>query len=227
MSGPGRRKVFDHLTRFALRLLGGKIRRGPAKGLRFYGGDTAGYVLGASEPAVQQALVDHLPAGGVFYDVGANIGFLTVLACRLVGPGGEVHCFEPVEQTLEQLRRNLDANGFVASIHEIALSDREGETAMVADGPLGRARLGEGRLRVRTARLDDLDLPQPTVIKIDVEGAESLVLRGMPELMRRHKPILIIEIHAEQDQPVRELLDAAGYTVRAINDDGMPHLLAR
>jgi FkbM family methyltransferase len=226
MNGPQRRKAFDALTRLALRLLGGKIRGGPAKGLRFRGGDTAGYVLGASEPQVQMILVSHLRTGGVFYDIGANIGFLSVLGCRLVGPTGEVHCFEPLEENLRALRWNLDANGFTAVVHPLALSDSAGEASMVTDGPLGRAHFGNGTATVPTARLDDLQLRPPTVVKIDVEGAESLVLSGMRQILAEHKPVVLVEIHPGQGAPVRSLLIDAGYELDALEDGGMPHLLA-
>src|SRR4051812_20188627 len=69
MNSPRRRRLFDALTRIAVRALGGRIRRGPAKGLRFQGGDTAGYLLGASEPHTQRVLVDYLRPGDVFFDI--------------------------------------------------------------------------------------------------------------------------------------------------------------
>jgi FkbM family methyltransferase len=230
MRGPRRRRLYDALNGAARRRLGGRIRSGPAAGLRFAGGDTAGYLLGFSEPAVQQALVDHLHAGGVLYDVGANAGFVSVLGCRLVGPTGEVHCFEPVPENLAVLRRNLAANGFAqAVVHPLAVSDRDGEVAMVADGPTITARIdAAGGLLVPSARLDGLGLPPPTVVKIDVEGAESRVLAGMRGVLERDRPVIVVEIHGDEEAPVREILASAGYRdVVALADAGMSHLLAR
>ena len=80
---------------------------GPAAGLRVRGGDTLlGYVFGYSETSVQQTLVNYLAPGSVFYDIGANVGFFSVLGCRLVGPTGQVHCFEPIAENVALLRRN-------------------------------------------------------------------------------------------------------------------------
>lgn len=235
MKGPRRQRVFNLATKTARSALDGKIRRGPAAGLRFSGGDTAGYVLGMSEPAVQQALVDHLHPGAVFFDVGANIGFMTVLACRLAGPTGQVHCFEPLLVNLAQLRANLDANGFSAHIHEVALSDSPGQVEMAYSENLGRAHFADDgadnsdrTMTVPTVRLDDLDLPAPTLVKIDVEGAEGHVLRGMGRILREHRPVVLVELHPGHEDEARELLRDAGYTLRELDDaGGMPHVLAR
>ena len=74
-----------------------RIASGPPAGSLFSGGDTAGYVLGASEPAVLKQLVERLRAGSVFYDVGANIGFMSLLGSKLVGDTGVVIAFESLE----------------------------------------------------------------------------------------------------------------------------------
>jgi hypothetical protein len=110
MAGPARLRVHGLITGVGQRALGPRIRSGPAVGLRFEGGDTLGYLLGLSEPLVQQALVAHLRVGSVFYDVGSHAGFEALLGCRLVGPEGQVHCFEPVPDNMAILRQNIAAN---------------------------------------------------------------------------------------------------------------------
>jgi len=202
---------------------------GPARGLAFTGGGTPGYVLGLSERAVQNALSDHLKPGGVFFDVGAHAGFLSVLACRLVGTGGQVHSFEPAPESVTMLRRNLDANGFTnATIHEVALADRDGTAGMSHTKHAITARLADdGDFTVPLARADSLGLPAPTVVKIDVEGAECLVLEGMTEQLSSSHPVVIVEIHAGNRERVRARLTALGYAVTQLDDDGgMPHLIA-
>src|SRR5690348_10959182 len=99
MRGPRSRRI---LRVFGARLQGAlssRILRGPMSGLYFAGGDTPGYLLGATEPGVQRIFLDVLRPGDVVFDVGANIGYLTLLACTLVGPNGHVHCFEPVRES--------------------------------------------------------------------------------------------------------------------------------
>ena len=197
------------------------------------GGDTAGYLMGASEPAVQKLLLECLNPGDVFYDIGANVGYFSLLACKLVGDYGEVHCFEPLPENAAILRANLAANGFSNfTVHECALSDDSGNaTLVVADLPgqaaLARERAGGRALTVATVRLDDLELPLPTLVKIDVEGAEDRVLTGMRQTLARARPAIVVEIHADRREPVLALLRSAGYDSTDLDDaGGMQHVLA-
>jgi FkbM family methyltransferase len=209
------------------------IQRGPASGLRFRGGK-AGYLLGASEPAVQEALVQYLGPGDVLYDVGANVGYMSVLGARLVGPRGRVECFEPLPSNVELLRENLDTNKFTNfAIHEFAASDHDGQARMsLGDG----LRIGNGQI-VETAdhttievpihRLDGLKLRPPQLVKIDVEGVELAVLRGMTNILEASRPKIIVELHGVDDDEVERFLRAAGYEPRQLDDGGgMRHLLA-
>jgi FkbM family methyltransferase len=228
MEGPRRRRIYEQLNQNVPLILGNRVRRGHGAGLRFAGGDTVGYLLGVSEPEVQQVLADCLVPGAVLYDVGAHAGFMTLIACRLVGPTGHVHAFEPIPANIETIRRNLAANRFGnATLHELALSDVDGPARM-ATGPRNiTAHIADtGETMVTAARCDALDLDPPTMVKIDVEGAESRVLAGMKETLRRHRPVVVVEIHGEQREPVELVLTQSGYRIQPLNGDGMPHLLA-
>ena len=79
---------------------------------------------------------------------------------------------------------------------------------------------------MKVVTLDELALPAARLVKIDVEGAECKVLRGMASVMREHRPTLIIEIHDEQGPSVEAILRESGYRTEVLNDDGMRHLLA-
>lgn len=234
MRGKIRHRIFSYVNSVVRGNGVVRIERGPLAGCLFAGGDTAGYVLGASEPAVQKQLLEHLRAGSVFFDVGANIGFMTLLGSRLVGDAGTVVAFEPLSENRELLERNLQANGRSNYlVVPLALSDECGTAEMVLDHGGGRAgfmgveREGHKLLEVETATLDSLDLPAPDVVKIDVEGAEARVLGGMRRLLREHGPVLIVEIHGEQETPVREVLAEVGYQGGIIDaGNGMQHLLA-
>ena len=228
MSGRRRRRVYDSLNHQLPRVLGTRVRRGPAAGLRFTGGDHVGYLLGVSEPAVQDALVRYLNPGSVMFDVGANAGFLTLLGCRLVGSSGQVHAFEPIAANADVLRANLTRNEFTnATIHQVALADTSGEVRMAIETRRGTSAIrARGETVVSAARADDLRLPPPTLVKIDVEGAERSVLDGMRGILAEHRPVLVIEVHGDQRRPVEQFLDQAGYAYSVLNADGMPHLLA-
>src|SRR5205085_2724142 len=89
------------------------VRRGHLAGLRLgAAGSSAGYLMGSTEPAVQDALVEWLRPGMSFYDVGANVGFFTVLAARLVARSGTVVALEPVARNRAVLERNIALNAF-------------------------------------------------------------------------------------------------------------------
>jgi FkbM family methyltransferase len=168
---------------------------------------------GVWEADVMKLLRATLPAGGVFVDVGANVGFHAVLASQLVGPRGRVIAVEPAPWTLQLLRANLWRSGSDATVLPVAASDAPGTVHLALD-PEHRsgARIAEdGGVAVEAARLDDL-LPDLTVdvLKVDVEGAEPLVLRGARALIERSPgPVVVVEFrdepHASGESPAEVL----------------------
>jgi precorrin-6B methylase 2 len=90
-------------------------------------GANAGYALGTSEPEIQDVFAEHVRHGGVVWDIGANIGFYSLIASRLVGEDGKVFAFEPLPANLDAIARNIALNG-VENIEVVglALSDRVG-----------------------------------------------------------------------------------------------------
>src|SRR5712691_602322 len=89
------------------------IQRGAGKGLRFNAGPSnIGFILGNADPDVQNALQTLVHPGDVIYDVGANVGFFTVIAARLTGPSGRVVAFEPIDENRHVLEANARSNGF-------------------------------------------------------------------------------------------------------------------
>ena len=106
------RRSFGLIARL-FRKQDGIIAKGLGKGLRFNAGNSnGGYLLGTSEPDVQEALAKLLKPGMVFFDIGANVGYLTILAARLVGPSGSVVAFDPVPDHAACIRRNAAMNRF-------------------------------------------------------------------------------------------------------------------
>lgn len=89
----------------------GTIRRGPGAGLRIDAtGTNPGYLLGTADHQEQMWLADHLKPGQTFYDIGANIGFFTLVGAKLVGARGAVVAFEPLPENVRQLERNVAIN---------------------------------------------------------------------------------------------------------------------
>jgi len=148
-----------------------------------------------------------LTPGQVFWDVGANIGYFTLLAAVRLENTGEVVAFEPQAAAWEQLTMNLSLNFFtqVRTI-QAAVTDRAGEACLyAADGRAdGRANLfqaGCGQTacqQVQTLTLDgwraDTGAAGPDFIKLDVEGAELAALRGARETLASCAPLLLVEI---------------------------------
>jgi FkbM family methyltransferase len=184
----------------------------------------SGYWLGIHEPEIQKVLAAHLKLGGVFYDIGANAGFFTLLASKLVGPAGAAFAFEPLPQNADVLAEQLSLNGLPANwLVRAAVGDRGGSVSFAPTDNTSTAGIvtdaGSGSISVQMITLDEfvIDHPPPTFLKIDVEGAEGLVIAGAAEVIRRHRPAMLVEVHspaaAEATLPV---LKAAGYHVTAL-----------
>ena len=193
-----------------LRNQDGIIQHGVGKGLLFNVGSAhAGYLLGTSEPAVQSALKTLVRPGAVVYDIGSNVGFLAMIAARLVGPSGRVLAFEPLPENFERLKHNAGLNHFDnIQAFNLALADYDGAASFLTSrectwGKLasvqGTVGAESGRREVNVACLDSIAererLPAPDLIKIDVEGAEVEVLEGAKMTIQKSRPILMIELH--------------------------------
>ncbi|WP_425259342.1 FkbM family methyltransferase [Rubrivivax sp. RP6-9] len=177
------------------------------------------------------ALLAHLlRPGDVVVDVGANIGFVSLAAVRLVGPGGHVHAFEPNPVLVRRLRKSIAHNDIRnLSVTTVALGAQRGIVRLVAGAHHGTTRItvgdeAPGQPCVKLERGDDLlrdKLPAhvPVLVKIDVEGAELGVLQGMPDLLRRPRTRFYVELgdtHARRfgssAAEVFALFRAHGYT---------------
>lgn len=221
------------------------IASGPAKGMLI---DVAGsrptYVLGKAEPEIQSFLAEHIRPGDVVLDVGANVGFFTLMAAALTGPSGHVVAFEPSPKNATALRANLAANRLTTvQVVEAAVAAEEGQCTLHMNESNQEASLvnalGHESITVQTVTVDSemrrLGLA-PNVIKIDVEGAEDDVIRGMRSTLEEARPTIVCEMHVgipQLDDPVPATLKAAGYQVAWLEPevvDGIefwaPHLVA-
>ena len=145
-----------------------------------------------------------LKEGDCFLDIGANIGDVGLSATVFVGLSGQVHFFEPQPHICNYIRKSIRINHFNnAYVHEIALSDREGECLLsVPLDNVGAASLEPKSddvahtLRVRTCNASEyfgkIGLPRIKAIKLDVEGHEEKVLAGAYEFLEPNRPVAVI-----------------------------------
>ncbi|TCH99798.1 FkbM family methyltransferase [Roseococcus sp. SYP-B2431] len=169
-------------------------------------------LYGTYEIATVRAVRQILRPGDVVVDIGANIGYFSIRFSQLVGPGGSVFSFEPVPTTRARLLRNIAENGCGnVTVCPVALMDRAASVTIFeteSHGVAGLRELSENTTAhpVEGVRLDDyLSPPKPVrLIKIDVEGAERLVLQGGEGLIARDRPHIVLE----KDAPA---LKAFGY----------------
>jgi FkbM family methyltransferase len=188
------------------------------------------YWLGTYEPELQAALADLVQPGMVAYDVGANIGYISLLLARRVGAQGKVYAFEALPANLERLRANLALNELGQNAFVIPAAVVEGEHQVrflvgpsggmgKAEGSAGRADVTySGEVDVEGLSLDgfvfDRGNPAPQVVKIDIEGGEVLALPGMRRLLEQRRPILLMELHGpEAAQAAWEILSSRGYRI--------------
>jgi FkbM family methyltransferase len=201
------------------------------------------YAEGRYEPPIQRVLSLHLQPGSIFYDVGAHIGIVSMFGAQLVGTNGFVFAFEADPDNARRIEENLSRN----SLRQIRVIP----TAVWSSG--GRIRFerasaqssrnqgaiatdltasGEKFVEVEAVALDEFvrENPLPTLIKIDVEGAEADVLRGSEEVFARAKPVLICEVHhGKAAEDVTRWLLGKGYVFEWLEEQPQfpRHLLAR
>lgn len=213
----------------------GIVQRGAAKGLKFNAGAArnAGFLLGTYEPEVQRIYTSLIKPGMTVYDVGANVGFLSMLAAKLTGPGGKVVCFEPLPSNADLIEHNAALNSYEnVSVRREALGSCD-ETVpfhVSADSGWGRlARTGSEppnelmeTIDVPVCRLDQTirraQLPAPDLIKIDIEGAETEMLAGAREVLLHYRPALLIELHGT-NEGVHGILTELNYRSRVLGLD--------
>lgn len=202
-----------------------KIVRGLASGYRICVSpvDHLGYLIGTSEPHLQGIIREYVAAGDTVYDIGANIGYVSLSLAKSVGPSGRVIAFEPVPKSVDYFRESVKINHLTnVQLMECAASDRCGEAVIRIAENLSTASLvwhrknpSATQLTIRTVQIDQLvesgDLSCPRFVKIDVEGSEGSVLKGMERTVAAAKPVLFIECSEAGRETTWTLLRDLGY----------------
>jgi FkbM family methyltransferase len=184
-----------------------RILGGLASGYRIYvsPADHLSYLLGTDEPHLQKAIRQYISAGDTVYDIGANVGYVSLSLAKHVGPRGRVIAFEPIPQNIAAFRKNIAINAIDnVRLLEYAASDSAGEALIrLAENPSTASLVwhrndsSATEVSIHTVSIDELvgsgDLVHPKFVKIDVEGAEGLVLQGMRRTIAAARPVLFVE----------------------------------
>ena len=195
------------------------------------------HTRGPLEPGVYKLFQKMVRPGMTVVDVGANVGLYTLLAARLLQGKGRIFSFEPTPAIFHLLRENVRLNGFaetgVVRLHELALSDHAGDASLYTDrldsthNSLFPESSQTEEMRIRTAPLDDVLGVDAALdfVKIDAEGSEPLVLRGMERLICGNRGIRIVMEFApghvgragRNPADVLEEILSVGFLIRAID----------
>ena len=210
-------------------------------------------IRGIYEPLETRLAQELIRPGGCAVDVGANIGYYTLLLARGVGPRGRVYAFEPEPQNFSLLEKNVRSNGYAnVQLERKAASDTTGSLQLfVSRENQGDHRVyaspteSRGSVHIRAVRLDDYfrdEFPEIDLLKMDIQGAEGHALLGMSEMLRCRPPRAILtefwplglKRAGSEAARILQLLEARGYRLHLLNEStgrtvpmGADELLAR
>jgi FkbM family methyltransferase len=188
------------------------------------------YWLGTYETDLQTTIKEMVQPGMIAYDVGANIGYISLLLARMVGEEGCVYAFEPFPENLTRLRANLDLNeeGSKIVVIDSAVVDSTGPVRFLVgpSGGMGKVNGSVGRkefsysdtISVAGISLDDFIYgagnPAPQAMKIDIEGGEILAFSGMNKVLNEARPLILLELHGREASKIAwETLTSSGYQI--------------
>jgi FkbM family methyltransferase len=191
---------------------------------------------GCWEPALTMTMLHTLKQGWYCIDVGANHGYYSLLMASIVGKSGRVVAIEPNFKLAQLIRQSLTVNGFdaYASVLANAVSDKAGTIVKLAvpPGQTGHATIArpimvdDEVMETETVTIDDLtaDWGRVDYIKIDAEGAEEAIWRGMRQTLRKHRDITVIlefgmARYSDPKAFLQEIL-AEGFNLRYVDRDG-------
>jgi len=194
------------------------------------------YWLGTYEMDLQQVVASRIQKGWVVYDVGANIGYISLVFARAVGSTGKVFAFEALPDNVRRLQRNLALNLGETNVEVVAAAvvdtTRPVNFLVGPSNGMGKVEGSAGREDVIYAQhisvpgisLDAFAFeqghPLPKAVKIDIEGGEVMALPGMRRLLQEARPVLFLELHGEAAaRAAWQALNPLGYRIYQMAPD--------
>ncbi|MEH2464010.1 FkbM family methyltransferase [Nostoc sp.] len=203
------------------------ILQGSAKGIKWIvGSGLHSMWMGLFEIDKQLILQNFQLSGTTVVDIGANVGFFTILLSRLVGNTGFVIAFEPLTRDLEMLYRHIHLNNIKnVTVYGSAVAEKEGVMRFNTSMAYSQSHLSEtGDIEVQVVTLDSLldnfkKLERKvSLLKIDVEGAEDRVLEGGKNFFSYYRPVILLATHGEDKvSNCRQILSTYGYSLMPLD----------
>ena len=198
------------------------------------------FVKGQFDDEVFEALSSSLTHGTIFIDVGANVGYYSLLAMDFIGVDGVVHAFEIDPRPLACLTKTINKNRFKNfKVHEVALGEKGGVGYLQMQKDCGHSSAGSGLqgrpvpMATLDSFLQDFKEKRVSAIKIDVEGGELAVLIGARELLLKHRPLIVCEVveehllrHGHSTIKLVQYLTEIGYSHRWLDGVHTPTIVA-
>ena len=198
-----------------------RIKGGPLMGVKWILSTGVHFIAGTYEPEKTRCIAETTREGMVVLDVGAHVGYFSLIMSRRVGPGGEVHAFEPRKLNRRFLKTHLRLNAADnVRVYSFSIGDRVGPMRFETRTGSGTGHVSDsGNVTVRMTTIDALVqsevVPWPDLIKIDIEGGEMWALEGGYESIRKGLPILILAVHSDAiEGECRALLEPLGYVFK-------------
>lgn len=208
-----------------------KIISGPVRGFRWCSrAGSQQYWLGTYEREKQEKFFASVSNGDVVYDIGANTGLYTLLSAKACGESGHVYAFEPAQRNLDFLNRHVDLNQSKnVTIFPYAVADTPGTAYFEQGENHATGHLAsDGGVPVEVVTVDtlikqDTALP-PTLLKVDVEGAETEVLQGATHALKKVRPVVFLAIHgSKQYADCCTILTDADYHIETTDEQHDVH----
>jgi FkbM family methyltransferase len=235
LSGISPQSLLGRILRSPLRLVPRgavvPIVRGRLRGNKWVAGSSNhGCWLGTYETRKRLLVEQTIREGAIVFDIGAHVGFYTLLASVLVGPRGRVFAFEPLGTNLQYLQEHIRLNRVTnVTVIEAAVSNTAG-VALFEEGQdrsMGRISTS-GLLEVPVVVLDELvargTIPMPQYVKMDIEGNEVAALCGAKSILQTAHPTLFLATHgSDAHRECCELLRSLGYHIQAVDGVDLEH----
>lgn len=180
------------------------IKAGPLKGRKWVWISGRKYIWGREEPYKTEAFLNHFKKGEIFFDIGAHIGHFSAIASVINDGAGKIFAFEPRPMNIGFFKKHMEKNHFSdVKLFEVAVGEVDQTVRFDSNRGSATGRIDpDGNLEVKQVSIGRMvkekSLPVPTFIKIDVEGGEICVLKGLEDVIANARPKMVVATHNEE-----------------------------